>query len=334
MDGGRAGSRAVRILRSAMLAGAGAVVWLALSAGTATADTGTGTDHSPTTPASPAASVLRSAGESTLGSLGGVASTDSAASAPVSGESGLAPVTAPSPATQLPVAHATEAVDRLVADAPLVGAAVPEGTVSTVTSPGTGPVGEALDGSPGALVPSVEPVLQPIVGDALQPVVDAVVPPVVDVVEPVVDAIVPAVPAPVGSLLDSLLGAVPGSPASLVVENLTADWPTVAAARTDPLLTSTGATPVDDRSPLLLPGSILPASPPSNPDDPAPWSPFAWAADLVSGAAQVSTDFTGASTAWLQDGSIFAPVAWVQDGPLAKTRLPLPVSFDPGSSPD
>jgi hypothetical protein len=346
MDGERAGSRALRILRSALLAGAGAAVWLALSAGTASADARTGPDHSPgsiaTSPAAAVASTLQSATNGVgkalnVGLLGGPPPTTPAASAPVPDESGPTPVTAPSPVAQLPVAPVAEAVDQLAASVPLVGNAVPEGTVSTVTSPGTGSIHDGLGGAFDTVAPALEGVVPPVVDEALQPVVEAVVPPVVEVVEPVVAAVAPlpdpvvSAPVPFGDLFGAAPGTVQGL-ASAPADGGTVILPPAGVDPAAPLLALTGDSV--PKGTTLPPGSMLPSAPPVDPDGPDPGAPYAWPTDFGIGSSHASTDSPGGSAAWLQGSSLFRPPARVLNGPPANTDLPLPMSFDPGSSPD
>lgn len=336
MDGERIRLRAVRLLRSALLAGAGAAVWLTLSAGSANADAGP--DILPSTPNKPVASLLGSspvqiadlvpaAVDAVQGAVRQAAPARPATvPAPVTGETGLAPGTAPSPVVQPPVASVTEAADRLVARVPLVGSIVPEGSVSTVTTPVTGSLGNA-----------VQETVQPVV-EAVAPAVP-VVEPVTDTAQPILDLVAPAasvVPELITTAesIHSIAGL-----ATVALANRPEALPFAGAAGDIPLAqtgaTTSGTGLAQTAAPArAAPGAAVNREGERSPDSPAPPRPFAGPNGLGSGSVHASYDFSGASAGWLQGVSVMPPPVLVPGGLSDNNRLPSSVPFDPGSSPD
>lgn len=288
MEAGQSKSRVLHVLRSVMLAGAGAVVWIALSSTAANADSGSTNNH-------------------TL--LGGAGS---AVSHGVHSVSVPAPavVSVPVPGVQLPevqvppvvvneLPQLSRSVDQLQANTPVVSAVLPEGAVGAVTASVVSPAVRAVDGvgsGVGSLVGSL-PVTVPDVAGIVE--ATATGPGVFEAGAGVPSTLTQDVAAPLFSLAGH--SGSPGLNGTL----------SNATARTS--------------------GSNDSSAPPSDGTFP-PGSPGG--SDTSSGSAVLSSNPSGAATAWLQGLNLLYPLAGTLVSTAAAGRVPAPVSFDPGSSPD
>jgi hypothetical protein len=315
MEAEQSKSRVLHVLRSVMLAGAGAVVWMALSSTAANADSGSTNNHSLLGGAgSVVSNVVHNAAKG-LSATPGNAVSVSVASVPAPAVDSVPVPAVHQPAVQVPpvvlngLPQLTRSADKLVASTPVVGAVLPEGTVGAVTASVVSPAASAVDGvgsSVGPLVGSLPVAIPDITVPSIQ-IPDAL---------GVGDALAagPAVVEPVAGVSSSLLQDV-----------------------ADPLLSLAGASGPPDlngtpsKATIRASGSNGPSAPPSGGTFPA-GAPGG--SDTVSGAAVLSNSPSGAATAWLQGTNLFHPLTGTLVSTAAAGRVPAPVSFDPGSSPD
>lgn len=314
MEAEQSKSRVLHVLRSVMLAGAGAVVWIALSSTAASADSGNTNNH---TLLGGASSAVSNVVHNTPKGLSGTVSDAVAASVASVPAPAVASVPVPEvrlPAVQVPPAvvnelpQLTASVDQLLANTPMVSTVLPDGAVSAATASLVSPAARAVDGvgsGVGSLVGSL-PVTVP-------------------------DVTVPSIHIPDAAGIGEALEAGPAvaGPAGSVPLTSAQDVAT-------PLLSLAGssgppglmATP--SKSTVRASGS----NEPSAPSD-ATFPPGApGGSDTVSGSAVLSSNPSGASAAWLQGTKLFYPLAGTIVSTAAAGRVPAPVSFDPGSSPD
>lgn len=284
MEAEQSKSRVLHILRSIMLAGAGAVVWMALSSTAANADSGSTNNHT----------ILGGAG--------------SAVSNVVHNEVHL-------PAVQVPavVVHElpklTRSVDQLVASTPVVSAVLPEGTVGAVTKSVVSPAASAVDGvgsSVGSLVGSLPVTIPEITVPSVQ------IPDAVGTGEALAGE--PAAVEPVA--------VVPPTPA----QDVAAPLPGFAGPSSPPVLNGTLSTSTVRATSSEVPSAPAPGGtfPPGTPGG----------SDAGNSSAVLTSNPSGAATAWLQGTILFYPLAGTLVSTAAAGRVPAPVSFDPGSSPD
>lgn len=297
-----------RVLRPVLLAGAATFTWLAFSTSAATADS------------------------SADSFLGGVASSVSSLSAPLTGPAGPAPTASiPAPATPSsgllqPVAGGIAGTaDQLVAGLPVINNVAPMGTVSTVSDPVVAVVDDAAAGLVDTVTPQLVeavPVLEPV----LQPVaelVNGVVLPPVSLPDPDVAGFDPtAAIAGDAAAAAALANQGPEFRASIVgpaagAFALQQDRAGTAFADS---LANTGS----QSAWAGIPGAFDPSPVPA----PAPPGP--------SSGAGSGTSPSGApgSAAWLDTLDFFLPPAGVVPLSGSSEHAPSPVSFDPGSSPD
>jgi hypothetical protein len=243
--------RAARILRSVMIAGAGAAAWVALSTTAANADTGsTGSllgelkSSVSSTVSSTSVSVSDQLGETLSAATGAVKNTAGAVSGVVSPKPTAPTISVPVPDLPLPAAiklavpsqinvpvpavtpvveQVVASTDDVVSTVPVVNEIVPAGTLGTVVDSAVTPVTGTVDDAAGALVPPVNDVVKPIgltpVTDVATPVVkpivdavDSVLPPLDGVVPPI-DGVIPPVTGP-GAVLPPLGGTDDSTPSS------------------------------------------------------------------------------------------------------------------------
>lgn len=312
----------LRVLRSVMLAGAGAVVWMALSSTAANADSGNASNHTLLGGADSAVSnVVHNAPKGLSGTVNNAVSAvtsvpvHAVASAPVP-----AVASAPVPQVQLPAAQVPPAVanelpqltanvDHLVANTPVVNSVVPDGTVGAVTSTVVPPATRAVDGvgsGVGSLLGSL-PVAVPDVTLPSLHVPDAAgTSEILDAGAAVAESAdgVASMPAPdVAAPLPGLAG----------LSDLTGPNGT-------PSTTAAWTSASDDPSEPLSDGTVPPRAPGGS--------------NTISGSAALSSNPSGAAAAWLEGTNLIYPLAGTLLSPAAAGRVPAPVSFDPGSSPD
>lgn len=298
-----------RALRPLLLAGAVTATWLTLSASAATAD---------------------SSGDS--GSvLGGVASSVSSLTAPLSGAEtpileAASPAPSPAGLLQPVVGRVAGTADHLIAPLPVMNSVVPAGTVTSVAVPVAGVVDTAADdlietvAPPLAeAVPVLEPVLQPVVD-----LVDATVAAVpVTLPDLIVDGI--AVAGEASTITDAAAGPTAGA------EHSADDAPGRSTNAADHFRAATGASSAlaktSARTLPLAPGNTWTVDP-SMPPAPAPAGP---ASGLGSGA---SPSGVSGSAAWLDEFGFNLPLSGAFPVSGSPQHVPSPVSFDPGSSPD
>jgi hypothetical protein len=309
-----------RLLRPLFLAGAVTATWLTLSSSAATADTSTDSGSL----------------------LGGVTSSVSSLTAPLTGVTPPVEAKAPVALADPPAPSATptgllqplagslaNTTDQVVAAVPVVRSIVPSGTVSTVAVP----LATVADGAVAGLVdvavpPLVEavPVLEPVV----QPVADlvtgatplpAVLPGVPNASGDLPEALAPdtAAPTTVSAVTgsDGSAHAVPGHAETAVDEVIGSSRPSLAHTGT-PATATPGAS-------LRQAATHAPLT-----EDPSP-SPVPAPAAPGSGAGGASPSGVAA---WLNDFELDLPFSGTHPITGTSEHAPAPVSFDPGSSPD
>ncbi|WP_457966220.1 hypothetical protein M1E17_06335 [Arthrobacter sp. D1-29] len=313
-----------RVLRPVLLAGAATLTWLTFSTSAATADTATDPGSL----------------------LGGLTSSVSSLSAPLTGTVSPAPAAAvPAPAHAAAPASVSPglvksglgsvagAADQLVAAAPVVNSLAPTGTVSTVSAPVAAVADEAAAGLVNAVAPPLSeavPVLEPV----LQPVAD-----VVSGVNPLPVSL-PALEVPaIGSLAGAevpagelVVGdASAANPASIAVEG-TDDvnaggaalaWPVSSQPLAGMSAVSASLAGVQS-SQADVPGS----------GDPSPLSALAPAGPSSGVGSGSSASGASGSAAWVDAFGLYLPLGGAYPISGFSEHAPSPVSFDPGSSPD
>lgn len=296
-----------RVLRPVLLASAATLTWLAFSTSAATADS------------------------SADSLLGGVTTSVSSLTAPLTGSAGAEPIAAipapatPSPGLLQPVAGSiTGAADQVVAGLPVMNHLVPAGAVSTVSDPVAATVDDAaalvdtITPSLVEAVPVLEPVLQPVVE-----LVNGIVPPSASLLElevagfdPTAEIAGDAAAAPAlanqgAEFRASSVGPAAGASASQQ------DW---AGAPFADALADSGSQSAWAEVPVTVDPSPVPA--------PAPPGP-----STASGSGASPSGSSG-SAAWLDTFGLNLPHAGVVPLRGSSEHAPTPVSFDPGSSPD
>lgn len=307
-----------RALRPALLAGAAAVTWLALSSTAASADAG---------PDSPSllGSVTSSASSLTRNLAETVSEAPAASPAgPAAGPGLVQPV----------VSQVAGVAENFISSVPVVEQVIPAGTLSTVSAP----VGEIADTVAAGVVQVVvapaadaAPVLEP----ALQPVADLL-------------NGTPPLPLPLPTAPVDVLGrTVPGSTAA--VQALTdvsgmaqelvqgsESLPTVPVAGSASVPSTMGTAALANTSAPQA-GLAVPADPSLEqplPVDPVPLGAQVPAAPASGTGSGGSSGGPSGAAAWL------SPVGFGFERPGAvpaagaPEHAPAPVSFDPGSSPD
>ncbi|MCZ9881275.1 hypothetical protein [Arthrobacter sp. B2a2-09] len=322
MEAKRSKSRVLHVLRSVMLAGAGAVVWMALSSTAANADSGN-TNHTLLGGAGSAVSnVVQNAAAGLSGTLGNA----------VSGSAGSASAadSVPAPVVHLPavVPQLARSVDQLVASTPVVSAVLPEGTVGAVTARVVSPAASAVDGIGSSVGSLVGRVVTPALG-AVGPAVQAL-----PVILPVTISGIPAT-TPAVDLLGDLEASGTPSGQSSVLGSVAGGLPPVAVKAAAPLFVLGGheGLPVLAGAPWNQASWNSGASGPSASNAAFPRG-APGGSDTVSGSAALSSNPSGAAAAWLQGTNLFYPLAGTLVSTAAAGSVPAPVSFDPGSSPD
>ncbi|MEV8149182.1 hypothetical protein AB0O52_13720 [Arthrobacter sp. NPDC080073] len=284
MEAEQSKSRVLHILRSIMLAGAGAVVWMALSSTAANADSGSANNHN----------------------LPGGAG--SAVSNVVHHEVHPPAVQVPAVAVhELP--KLSRSVDQLAASTPVVSAVVPEGTVGAVTTRVVSPAASAVDGV-GARVGSLVGSLQVTIPQITVPSVQ--IPDAVGTGEALAGEPAAVEPAAVA----------PPTPA----QDVAAPMLDVAGPSGPPVLDGTLSTSTVRATNSEVPSAPAPGGtiPPGTPGG----------SDAGNSSAVLTSNPSGAATAWLQGTILFYPLTGTLVSTAAAGRVPAPVSFDPGSSPD
>lgn len=308
--------RVLHVLRSVLLAGAGAVVWIALSSAAANADSGNTNNHTLLGGAGSAVSnVVHNAAKGLPGTPGNAVAAV-VASVPAPAVVSVAVPGVQLPAVQVPppvvieLPQLTGSVDQLLANTPVVSAVLPEGTVGAVSASVVSPAASAVDGvgsGIGSLIGGLPVTVQVIAVPSIHvPDVTGIVEALAagpDVIEPV--AGVPSTVAQdVAAPLLSLAGY--SGPPGL---NGT---PSKAAVR--------GTSGSNDSPASRSDGTFPPGTPGGS--------------DTVSGSAVLSSNPSGAAAAWLQGTNLSYPLTGTLVSTAAAGRVPAPVSFDPGSSPD
>lgn len=324
MEAARWYVRPARMLRSVLIAAAGAGLWMVVSASAATADSG---------------SPLLDGLSSTVSSVTGAASSTSGTAI-----GSLTKVPESAPAVQK-VTNVTRPLSNHVA----VLAPVPDPVTSEVSRPI-----ETVDASLGDTVPAVAGHSEPVVDAVVAPLVQDVVTPVVEdanvpVLQPVteaVDALVPPVMVPGGVPLPILDQAVPGVTDELFGTPSRADisdpQPSmVAQDLSGPAITLAGSARAFWKpalAPERWPATAADAGQDSRgiPDGNLPAGPPSWPAGNAAGTGAGNGPAGGpaGSPAWLQGGFALIPLSSDSLAIEAAQHLPPPVSFDPGSSPD
>lgn len=333
MEAEQSKSRVLRVLRSVMLAGAGAVVWIALSSTAANADSGSTNNHNLLGGAGSTVShAVHDAGRGLSGVVGNavpasVASMPAPAAEPV-----------PVPAVQLPAVQVPEVVlnelpqlarnvDQLVASAPVINAVVPQGTVGAVTAGVVSPAASAV-GRTGSLLEHVVTPALGAVGSTVETLPGGGLP----VVVPANPIVAPPLQFPDGVVRGDALAAGPtvldpvAEIPSTLARNAVASLPGLAGPdgplglNRGPSKETVGASGSDDPEAPSPVGTFPPGTPGGS--------------DNASGSAVLSSNPSGAAAAWLEGTNMFCPLAGTLVSTASAGRVPAPVSFDPGSSPD
>jgi hypothetical protein len=273
--------------------------------------------------------------------LGGVTSSVSSLTAPLTGVTPPAEIKAPvalaGPAA--PAATPTgllqplagslaNTTDQVVAAVPVVGSIVPSGTVSTVAVP----VAAVADGAVAGLVDVAVPPLVEAV-----PILEPVVQPVADLVTGAtpLPAVLTDVPDASGDLPEALASdtAAPTT-GSAVSAHAVRDH---AGAAVDEVMGSSRRSLAHTGSPAAAtPGASLHQAATHAPltEDPSP-SPVPAPAAPGSGAGgAASPSGPSGAAAWLNDFDLDLPFPGTHPISGTSEHAPSPVSFDPGSSPD
>lgn len=333
-------SPVLRVLRSVMLAGAGAVVWLALSSTAANADSGNASNHTLLGGADSAVSnVVHNAPKGLSGTVNNavaavasvpvpaVASVPvpAVASVPVPAVASVPVPAAPLPEIQLPevqlpaaqvppavadgLPQLTAGADQVLASTPVVNAVLPNGAVGAVTSTVVPPVTHAVDGIGSGV-------------DSLLGSLPVTVPQVA----------IPSLQVPDAEGIGEVLEAAPAvvestdGTTSMPAQDVAAALPSLAG-QDGPL----GANGVLSKAPTGTSGSNDSSAPLSGGTFP-PGAPGG--SHTISGSAVLSGNTAGPAAAWLEGTNLIYPLAGTLASPAAAGTAPAPVSFDPGSSPD
>lgn len=336
--------RVLHVLRSIMLAGAGAVVWMALSSTAANADSGNTNSHTLLGGAESAVTnVVHSATSGITRTLGNAVPVE-AASVPAP-----AAPSAPVPAVQLPVTQIptsvvrelprlAQTIDHVVANTPVVNVIVPERTVGAVTAPVVSRTTSAVDRVESGVSSLVGGVIVPALG-AVGSTVDAIPVDNLPVAIPGLPAMAPGIrdPGNVGtgatlseqpSVLISGADALAVSAISPMVNAMVAPLPSLS--ETFGLL-GTDRAPCNAAIQYGDSGSPAVSDPPSGGNFPNGTPGRSTAGN--SSAALLSNP-SGGVTAWIPSADLFHPRAGSLVSTAAAGQIPAPVSFDPGSSPD
>jgi hypothetical protein len=308
-----------RALRPVFLAGAATLTWLTFSASAASADT------------LPDTASLLGGVTSSLSSVTGKL-PDPLAVAPEA--SAADPVSSPGPLQPL-AGGVSELADQIVSTVPVVNQMVPAGTVSAVAVP----VAQFVDAETAKVVNAATP---PVV-EAL-PVLEPVLQPVADLVTGA--TALPLPQEPVVAPDDDIQAQAPAAVQSPAAPEL----PVTTAGQADSEVTATS-------SPIEASGTTIPsagsvaltvAQPPlqaavfaadvaeEQPRTGDPWSAPAQAPPASGSGPGSGTNSTGSSgsAACLSLFTFDLPLAGAVRAGETSERLPAPVSFDPGSSPD
>jgi hypothetical protein len=317
-----------------MLAGAGAVVWIALSSTAANADSGNTNNHTLLSGAgSTVSNAVHNAGRGLSGIVGDAAPVGVASVTAPTVESVPVPAVHP-PAVQVPkvvlneLPQLTRNVDQLVASTPVISAVLPQGTVGAVTSGVVTPAASAIDGVGSLLDRVVTPALG-AVGSTVATLPDGGLP----VIVPENPVATPPLQIPDGQIPEGVeMGdALAGGPTvlepvadlpSAFAQDLATPLPGLAGPSGLPCLNETSS-----KATVGASGSEEPPDgtfPPGTPDG----------SDTGSGSAILSSNPSGAAPAWLEGTNLFCPLAGTLVSTASAGRVPAPVSFDPGSSPD
>lgn len=244
----------------------------------------------------------------------------------------------------------TSLVDEVVAEVPIVESVIPAGTVTEVTTP----VVDAVDGTVGGVAEPVLEVVAPVVG-IIDPVVDVVVP------VPGIDAAIPVVPlpSPVAEVLPDVPSAdVPGDSGPEAASPAAAADPTAAdrtpggsaiAAPSEGLMPDAGegvaarssgtgfavhafVTIADASVDVVVPAVVAGVARMAHDLPELPAAPLAsWAGTLSS----MTGAGTGGPFAAIGGAALLVFLALVRAGLRgASAGLPAGPTFDPGSSPD
>lgn len=348
MEAARWDARPARMLRSVLIAAAGAGLWMVISASAASADSGNSLLDGLSSTVSSATTSVTNTVSSVTGAVGSV----TGASAPQ--------VTAPVAPAPAPVTSTISTLTQPVTSQLTVLAPVLTPVTSAVTQ-----LTHGVDAAVTGAVPTVGALAEPVLGGVVAPVLEGVLTPLIDdvvapVLEPVttvLDGVVPTVPVP-GLDPDVVVVPVPGPvvPGNVPALAGTSGQPdgTGVAAASTPSESAHGLPGADD---LRLKGQTAGTAPswktvpagveqwssggqfsgqpnPAGPDGNTPGAPPTWPAGNAAGSGNGSGSSSAASAAWLQDAFVFpsqpTSVLAVRD----TQHLPPPVSFDPGSSPD
>lgn len=316
MEAERSKPPVLHVLRSIMLAGAGAVVWMALSSTAANADSGNTNTHTLLGGADSAVSnVVHNAAKGLPGTPGNaVAAVVASVPAPAGGSVPVPEVRLPAvqvpPAVVSELPQLTARVDQLLANTPVVSAVLPEGSVGAATASVVSPAASAVDGvgsGVGSLIGGLPVTVQEIAVPSIH------VPDVTGIVEAL--AAGPAVIEPAAGVPSTVAQDVAAPLLSL------AGYSGLPGLKGTPSKAAVGATS----------GSNDPSASPSDGTFP-PGTPGG--SDTVSGSAFLSSNPSGAAAAWLQGTNLSYPLTGTLVSTAAAGRVPVPVSFDPGSSPD
>lgn len=336
--------RAAGILRSVMVAGAGTVFWLTLSATAASADDGAVN----TTPTTVNSTVSLS-----------VPVPKTSLPAPIAALAPTSPVKIPLPAVTPVVQEAGHAVDGIIGALPVVNAALPVGTTGQVVEATVVPVTEEADELIEVVVPPINQATAPI----LQPVVDAVD----TVIVPAAPVVLPAEPA----LPTAPQPTVPGDGGVQLIPDIAVVPPVSTAGRENPdgndvdsgIASASGQLLLSAGTSLKIDNPSISNAVSANQDTPVigrildfreikipqaehtasnTENPMEFPADLEAVPAAATGAGSGnshngppSSAAAILNGALVFPNNSLSGLAAAENeQRPKPVSFDPGSSPD
>lgn len=361
MKGSRVFPRATSILRSVMVAGAGMAIWMALSAASASADSGQQVSHSLLGEVSSTVSSVTATAKNATAPTISVPVPSVPLPAAVKKVIPAEPISVHVPAVTPIVQQAGSSADEIIGTIPVANQLVPGdttgGIVNAVVVPITGSVDEAAE----TLVPPVTDVLRPV---ALEPVTEVTTPilqPIVDAVDSVSPPAGPAIP-PMAPTLPPLLsgdgsvagtvtpgsGTIPGSAVGIPAVPVAASQAAGPQASTSTgqrvrasVLSTTGVPPVLSISHVLSSRGSIPVTKvqPSAvlPDPPA---------DPRLALEAVPAGVAGAGSNSSQNGPPSPAAAFLHEAMIVPVdalpglstdgdeQHPEPVCFDPGSSPD
>lgn len=358
MKGSRVFPRATSILRSVMIAGAGTAIWMALSAASASADSGQQDNHSLLGEVSSTVSSVTATAKNATAPTISVPVPSVPLPAAVKTVIPAEPISVHIPAVTPIVQQAGSSADEIIGTIPVANQLVPGdttgGIVNAVVVPITGSVDEAAE----TLVPPVTDVLSPV---GLEPATDVTAP----ILQPIVDAVDSVLPtngAVIPPLLDGVGSDLPENPAGSMAPdpatNPSSDVvaPTSAVAATQVGIQASAPTLQPVRASVPGAAGVPPVLSISRVFDSTGGVPFSEIqhsavhpvapADLPLDLDGVPAGVGGPGSGTSQNGPPSPAAGFLHDAMIVPVdalpglsaagdeQHPEPVCFDPGSSPD